>query len=64
MTWWMEKYDRIQFQETQVKWSEIVRVVIENTTYDVIKGWFQTFTNYQLWDSGQVTNSLSEISSL
>ena len=40
----MKKYDRIQFQETQVKWSKIVRVVIENTTYDVIKAWFQILT--------------------
>lgn len=62
----MEKYDRIQKKEMQITWSRIVRVVTENMTYEVIKvcvGVFN-FANYQVWDSGQVTNSLRQISSL
>lgn len=40
----MEKYDKIQFKETQINWNKIVRVVTENTTYDVIKAWVWILT--------------------
>lgn len=40
----MEKYDKIQFKETQINLNKIVRVVTENTTYVVIKAWVWILT--------------------